>query len=220
MELRSSSTVLRSLADLTGLSRLSISTVVGLLCVLLAFTIEYLFPRRDQHSKLDDFNRMQGWSPVKCGIGIGLLQLFVMIFFEKSLGISSGFTVFVAQLSRVDQVARTIPSLSPYTRGFSNYATVLFSLGAIAGSFYASYSSNEFPLHEQYGGQPWSSFIGGFLLLVGARCAGGCTSGQGISGVTHLLMGSIIATASMFAGGIIFAMAYGSITGDWQCLYL
>ena len=98
--------------------------------------------------------------------------------------------------------------------------TILFSLGAIGGSFYASFSSNDFPLREQYGGHAWSSFVGGFLLLVGARCAGGCTSGQGISGVTHLLTGPLIATASMFAGGILFAIAYGSMTSDWQFRYL
>jgi hypothetical protein len=35
-------------------------------------------------------------------------------------------------------------------------------------------------------------------------------------GVTHLLIGSFIATASMFGGGIIFALSYGLITNDWQ----
>jgi hypothetical protein len=35
-------------------------------------------------------------------------------------------------------------------------------------------------------------------------------------GFTHLLIGSMIATAAMFGGGICFAIGYGSITGDWQ----
>jgi hypothetical protein len=35
-------------------------------------------------------------------------------------------------------------------------------------------------------------------------------------GVSHLLIGSLIATAAMFGGGIIFAVSYGLITKDWQ----
>ncbi len=35
-------------------------------------------------------------------------------------------------------------------------------------------------------------------------------------GVTHLLIGSLIATAGIFGGGILFAISYGLITNDWQ----
>lgn len=46
------------------------------------------------------------------------------------------------------------------------------------------------------------AFIGGFLILFGARLAGGCTSGHIISGMTQLAVSSTIFAAAVFAGGI------------------
>jgi len=50
------------------------------------------------------------------------------------------------------------------------------------------------------------AFLGGFIMLFGARIAGGCTSGHGISGMAQLSVGSTIAVAAMFAGGIATAL--------------
>jgi uncharacterized membrane protein YedE/YeeE len=52
------------------------------------------------------------------------------------------------------------------------------------------------------------AFIGGFIMLFGARIAGGCTSGHGISGMAQLSVGSTVAVAAMFAGGILTALLF------------
>ena len=49
------------------------------------------------------------------------------------------------------------------------------------------------------------AFIGGALLLFGARLAGGCTSGHMISGISQLTIGSFIFGISIFASGILTA---------------
>lgn len=49
------------------------------------------------------------------------------------------------------------------------------------------------------------AFIGGVLLLFGARLAGGCTSGHMISGISQLTIGSFIFGISIFASGIVTA---------------
>jgi uncharacterized membrane protein YedE/YeeE len=49
------------------------------------------------------------------------------------------------------------------------------------------------------------AFVAGFLMLFGARIADGCTSGHGLSGVAQLAVGSTVAVAAMFAGGIAAA---------------
>lgn len=49
------------------------------------------------------------------------------------------------------------------------------------------------------------AFLGGVLLLFGARLAGGCTSGHMISGISQLTVGSFIFGASIFASGIFTA---------------
>ena len=49
------------------------------------------------------------------------------------------------------------------------------------------------------------AFIGGGLLLFGARLAGGCTSGHMISGISQLTIGSFIFGIAVFASGILTA---------------
>ncbi len=45
--------------------------------------------------------------------------------------------------------------------------------------------------------------FGGFLIGFGTRYANGCTSGHSITGMANFQFGSLIATISFFAGGLI-----------------
>ena len=45
--------------------------------------------------------------------------------------------------------------------------------------------------------------VGGFLLGFGARYAGGCTSGHGITGLATFEWRSLVAVAGFFIGGFI-----------------
>jgi uncharacterized membrane protein YedE/YeeE len=45
--------------------------------------------------------------------------------------------------------------------------------------------------------------IGGFLVGLGSRYAGGCTSGHAISGISDLQVPSMIAVVGFFAGGLL-----------------
>lgn len=46
------------------------------------------------------------------------------------------------------------------------------------------------------------AFLGGVLIVFGARVAGGCTSGHIISGMTQLSMSGFVFAAGVFASGI------------------
>ena len=48
----------------------------------------------------------------------------------------------------------------------------------------------------------WRAFLGGFLVLFGARLADGCTSGHVITGMTQLATASFLFAAAVFAVGI------------------
>ncbi|CAF3366832.1 unnamed protein product [Rotaria socialis] len=159
---------------------------------------------------------MAAWPPSICGAGVGLLQLFFIFFLEKSLGASSAFTVFAAQLCRITTIGQALPSLNSFAFGLKNHVALLFAFGAIAGSALSSSLSQTIPLGAENGANIVSSLVGGFLLLLGARCAGGCTSGQGISGMTHLLVGSYITTACIFGGGIIFGFSTWLSNDEWR----
>lgn len=50
-----------------------------------------------------------------------------------------------------------------------------------------------------------NAFIGGALLLFGARLAGGCTSGHIISGITQLSLSGMVFGAGVFVAGIATA---------------
>ena len=52
------------------------------------------------------------------------------------------------------------------------------------------------------------SLVGGILMGFGARWAGGCTSGHGISGTLQLAVSSWLAVMGFFAGGIVTAMFF------------
>lgn len=49
------------------------------------------------------------------------------------------------------------------------------------------------------------AFLGGFLIIFGARIAGGCTSGHIISGIMQLSVSGLLFAAGVFATGIITA---------------
>lgn len=50
-----------------------------------------------------------------------------------------------------------------------------------------------------------NAFVGGVLILFGARLAGGCTSGHIISGMTQLSLSGMVFGAGVFATGIATA---------------
>jgi hypothetical protein len=50
-----------------------------------------------------------------------------------------------------------------------------------------------------------AAFAGGFFLLLGARLAGGCTSGHIMSGLSQLALSSALFAAGVFATGILTA---------------
>ncbi|OAA36152.1 YeeE/YedE family protein [Beauveria brongniartii RCEF 3172] len=52
---------------------------------------------------------------------------------------------------------------------------------------------------------PPQAVLGGALMVVGARMAGGCTSGHGISGISLLSTSSLITIATTFATGFVVA---------------
>ena len=49
------------------------------------------------------------------------------------------------------------------------------------------------------------AFLGGLIALFGARLAGGCPSGHGLSGTMQLSVSGFIAAACFFIGGIVVA---------------
>jgi hypothetical protein len=90
-------------------------------------------------------------------------------------------------------------------------------IGIVIGSFISAVLSGEFNLslipvtdfesilNQNILGRVFSAFVGGIFLGFGARLAGGCTSGHGISGTFQLSIASWISLIGFFVGGAVTA---------------
>ena len=89
--------------------------------------------------------------------------------------------------------------------------------GIIIGAFISAILSGQFHIlwvprlwGATFGYNPLTRIIaalaGGILLGLGARWAGGCTSGHGINGSIQLSLASIITACCFFIGGIATAL--------------
>jgi uncharacterized membrane protein YedE/YeeE len=158
------------------------------------------------------------WSPYLVGALIGVLVLLTLTFAGKPVGASSAYAS-VAGLVGQFVAPRLTGSLKYYRehKPGLNY-TVLFLLGAVGGAFLAAWTGGELtgrwlpPMWEARFGEGSlalrlaAAFAGGAIMAFGARLAGGCTSGHGISGTLQLSVGSWLAVICFFLGGIPIAM--------------
>lgn len=157
------------------------------------------------------------WSPYLAGALIGLLSMATLYFSGKPLGASSSYAKVGGKLGQW-LFPRSIARM-PYFR--DNPPTidweVMLVVGVVIGAFLAAWSGGELtgrwiqPLwQERFGDTPLLrgavAAAGGVLMSFGARLAGGCTSGHGISGALHLSVGSWIALACFFLGGVPAAL--------------
>jgi uncharacterized membrane protein YedE/YeeE len=97
-------------------------------------------------------------------------------------------------------------------------------LGVIIGAFISANLSGQFGAKwvperwaEAFGAVPairwFAALVGGGLMGLGSRWAGGCTSGHGISGTLQLAVSGWLAVISFFASGVAAAMFIYKIIG-------
>ncbi len=159
----------------------------------------------------------RAWSPYAAGIVIGLLQIPAFLIAETALGVSSSYVTIGGLIAswldpsilNIDYVAKHV-ALAP-----KNWWQVALVGGIALGAFVSMKLSGArrqtiSPIWKRaLGPSRWLrytvAFLAGFVMLFGARMADGCTSGHGLSGIALLSVGSTIAVAAMFAGGIATA---------------
>jgi uncharacterized protein len=160
----------------------------------------------------------KAWPPYLAGVIIGLLQIPTFLLMNTALGASSSFVTIGAHIAAFfDPAAASIKYFASHMYGAKNWWQVAVVVGIAIGAFVSMRLSGArrqtiSPVWERamgirtLGARAPIAFIAGFIMLFGARIAGGCTSGHGISGMAQLSAGSTLAVAAMFAGGILTAM--------------
>ncbi|HJQ79551.1 MAG TPA: YeeE/YedE thiosulfate transporter family protein [Lacipirellulaceae bacterium] len=157
------------------------------------------------------------WSPYLVGALIGVLSMFTFYFSRKPLGASTAYARIAGMIGSVIAPKHT-KSLKFYQdkKPVVDWEVMLL-VGVVVGAFLAAFLGNELTLRwvppmwearfgESVGLRLAAAFGGGLLMAFGARLAGGCTSGHGISGTMQLAVGSWIAVICFFVGGIATAM--------------
>ncbi len=162
----------------------------------------------------------KAWSPYAAGAVIGLLQIPTFLLMDTALGASSSFVTVAAHIVSVfDPAAASIKYFASHMWGAKNWWQVAIVIGIAIGAYLSMRLSGarRQTISPAWGratgitslaGRAPMAFIGGFIMLFGARIAGGCTSGHGISGMAQLSVGSTVAVAAMFAGGILTALLF------------
>lgn len=132
-------------------------------------------------------------SPVLGGMLIGGATQGISILSRKSLiGVSTAFEEVGEWFWSVVKGASTPKATS-----------ILFALATVAGSRATAWA---FPTMGEVISTPVTpanAVLGGALMIVGSRMAGGCTSGHGVSGMSLLSLSSIITIGTAVGWGII-----------------
>ena len=187
---------------------MSVITIAGAVCSQAALANE---PALDARSYPGP-----AWSPYLVGACIGVLSWLTFYFSDKPIGASSFYATVAGMFGKA--VAPRHTNKLDY---FKNNPPKLnwefaFVLAAIAGAAAAALTGGGFV--NQWVPEMWRarfgdslvlraafSFSGGALMAFGARLAGGCTSGHGISGTLQLNVASWIAVICFFIGGAVVA---------------
>jgi uncharacterized membrane protein YedE/YeeE len=166
------------------------------------------------------FLTMTEWSPYAVGIGIGLISCVAFVLSDKPIGCSTAFartSGILEKLVRGDRVREMA-----YYRQFAPEIDWEWMLvvGVFLGAMTSAWMSGELQLEwvptlwaANFGPEHLprlvTAFFGGVIMGFGARWAGGCTSGHGISGTLQLAVSGWLAVAAFFlSGGIAAYLSY------------
>ncbi|KAJ8605090.1 hypothetical protein CTAYLR_000370 [Chrysophaeum taylorii] len=181
-------------------------TILTVVCAVAVYGIEKAFPWRAEAERAlgrplgpekgQLFFTAAAWRPQTAGALIGGLQVPLVGLISQTLGTSSAYVTLVGTV-----VDPTRPGRVDLKAKVGKYWQVALVLGVPLGAFLSSKASGLFRAdHDAVG--LGAAFFGGALLVFGARVAGGCTSGSGISGVSCLSETALYAVGAMFAGAI------------------
>jgi hypothetical protein len=171
------------------------------------------------------------WHWFKGGILTSLLSVATYFIFaaiaERNypFGITAGFGYIASLFGTLFEGMRENPVIKRYAEKPDAFIEFFVLIGLIVGGYAAAkvsktFSPEQIPaVWEKYHGKSvvkrYLFVIAGSILLgFGAALSGGCTTGNILQGWAHLSLGSIVAGASFFVGGIATArLLYPNVGG-------
>jgi uncharacterized protein len=156
------------------------------------------------------------WSPYLVGTLIGLLSMTTFYFSNKPLSVSTAYARLAGLVGNLFSKEHT-ENLKFYqdTKPKIEWGEMLV-FGMLLGAFIAAVTGGE--ITGAWVPELWKhrfgadvllrlvmAFVGGAIMAYGARLAGGCTSGHGISGALQLSVSSWIALVCFFIAAVATA---------------
>ncbi len=149
------------------------------------------------------------------GLLLGLTMVLAVAV-KKPLGVSTQYVVAegvaISKIAPESVQTHALLSNPKYQKfGYGWYLVVGLFAGALVASILAGRFSPELSAcnyawaNGGLGKRMLFSLVGGFLVLLGARIAGGCTSGMFASGWAQLSLSAVPFTIVMFGFGILVA---------------
>jgi uncharacterized protein len=164
-----------------------------------------------------DWLILERWSPYAVGIGIGILSWLSFLLLDKPIGCSTAFARSSGMFAKL--LWRRKADQNEYYKMFAPVIDWewMLVIGVLLGGFLSALMSGTFRLElmsgiwiQRFGDtgmiRMFVALLGGILMGFGARWAGGCTSGHGISGVLQMAVSGWIAAACFFISGILTAL--------------
>ena len=174
---------------------------------------------------MPEFLTQTHWSPYAVGVGIGILSWFTFLISRRPIACSTTFAKLsgmIEMLFRGDKVEQ-----KPYYQKLRLVVgwQMMLVLGIVIGSLLSALLAGDFRWQwvpslwaTTFGSAPLLrvvvAFLGGVIIGFGARWAGGCTSGHGISGTLQLAVSSWISALCFFIGGILTAHLIFRLVGQ------
>ncbi|WP_319583355.1 YeeE/YedE thiosulfate transporter family protein [uncultured Pseudodesulfovibrio sp.] len=166
----------------------------------------------------------KGMNPYLAGALTGVLLALSVLLVGKYFGASTSYVRSVGLLE-MTLAPQHVQATDYFMKYFAKEGGIdwqwLFVLGIFFGSylsanFSSSYNWNSLPeiWQARYGARPGLrfilAFVGGAIALFGARMAGGCPSGHGLSGMAQVTVSGTLAMVAFFVGGVVTAkLLYG-----------
>ena len=157
--------------------------------------------------------RLEHWSCYVVGIGIGILSWFCFFLSDHPLGCSTAYARTSGMIEKLFRGKKVEEKL--YYKQFVPVITWewMLVIGVIIGAFISAKLSGQFQFNwvpsqwqvrisDKVFTRWFAALVGGVIMGFGARWAGGCTSGHGISGTLQLAVSSWLSTVGFFAGGV------------------
>jgi uncharacterized membrane protein YedE/YeeE len=159
----------------------------------------------------------RGWSPYLAGTLTGGVIIVSAWIAKQYFGASTCFVRVAGYFERLFSVDHV--TTREYFRRFFPAVDwqMMMVLGILIGSFISSVTSGSFQIKavpemwaERFGPSPVKrgvvAFLGGFVLMFGARLAGGCPSGYGLGALVQLAVSGLVVLICFFIGGISVAL--------------